>query len=64
MQLTGEWRYHDPERSGESYLDVRAVVVVEPGKRLEEGPDWWVMVAGIVLVAGAGLLWMTRPRED
>ncbi|MGB9358938.1 MAG: hypothetical protein WCC01_10310, partial [Acidimicrobiia bacterium] len=37
VQATGVWRYHDPERGGETYLDVSALTTIEDGRRLEEG---------------------------
>ena len=60
VRLTGTWRFHDPDRGGESYLDVTGVVVVEPGRRLEEGPDWLVFVTGLVLVSVAAVMLTSR----
>lgn len=56
VRLTGVWHHHDPERGGESYLDVTALTVIEEGRRLEEGPDWVVFMAGIALLSLAGFL--------
>jgi hypothetical protein len=64
VRLTGVWQHHDPDRGGESYLDVVSVVVVEPGRRLEEGPDWVVFILGSALTLTAAWLWVTRPREE
>jgi hypothetical protein len=64
VRLTGVWKHHDPDRGGESYLDVTSVVVVEGGRRLEEGPDWVVFILGSVLTLVAAGLWITRPREE
>ena len=60
VRATGVWRYHDPARSGESFLDVSSLEVVDGGRRLEEGPDWAVFTAGLVLLAVSGLMWVRR----
>ena len=57
VQLTGVWRYHDPDRGGESYLDVDELLVVENGRRLEEGPDWVVFTLGVLLLAISLVMW-------
>ena len=57
VQLTGVWRYHDPGRGGESYLDVDELLVVESGRRLEEGPDWVVFGLGVLLLATSLVMW-------
>jgi hypothetical protein len=64
VRLTGRWKYHDPDRGGESYLDVSTIEVLERGRRLEEGPDWIVFAVGVVLTAAASLLWANRPRSE
>lgn len=64
VRLTGVWKHHDPDRGGESYLEVATLVVVEPGRRLEEGPDWPAVVAGLAFFAVAGLLWQTRQQPE
>jgi hypothetical protein len=38
--VTGIWRYHDPQRQGESFLDVVSLSVEAPGRDLTEHPDW------------------------
>lgn len=60
VSVTGTWKYHDPERQGESYLEVESLVVVEPGRALDEEPDWSVIVAGILLVGVAASIWFVR----
>jgi len=57
VQLTGVWRYHDPDRGGESYLDVDGMLVVESGRRLEEGPDWVVFALGVLLLVTSLVMW-------
>jgi len=32
VRLTGIWKYHDPDRQGESYLEVHTLTHVEPGR--------------------------------
>ena len=56
VRLTGEWKYHDPARGGESYLEVTSVDVIERALRLDERPDWVVIVLGSVLLFLAGLV--------
>lgn len=57
VQLTGVWRYHDPDRGGESYLDVAELLVLETGRRLEEGPDWTVFALGVLLLGISLVMW-------
>lgn len=64
VRATGVWRYHDPDRGGESFLDATSLEVVRPGRRLEEGADWVVLVGGALLVSGALVLWALRRRSD
>lgn len=63
VSVTGIWKYHDPERQGESYLEVESLVVIEPGRSLHEEPDWRVFVAGLLMVGAATVTWFVRPRE-
>jgi hypothetical protein len=63
VQATGVWRFHDPDRGGESFLDVSALTVLEDGRRLEEGPDWAVFVAGSLLLAVSFVMWWQRRRS-
>ncbi len=64
VEVTAIWRYHDPDRGGESYLEARSLTVLEPGRALREDPHWVVLGAGVALLAAAGLLWLTRRRDD
>ena len=63
VQATGVWRYHDPDRGGETYLDVSALTTIEDGRRLEEGPDWAVFAAGSLLLAVSFVMWWRRRRS-
>ncbi len=48
VELTGNWRYHDPERGGESYLDVTGVVLLAEPLALEgEGVRWLPLGLGL-----------------
>jgi len=53
VELQGIWRYHDPARGGESYLDVTGLEVLEAARPLSEPMDW------LPLGLGAGLLALT-----
>lgn len=56
VRVAGLWEYHDPDRGGESYVNVISLEVLEPGEGLAEHPDYWVMVSGLILIAAAALL--------
>jgi len=60
VEIVGEWRYHDPKSGGETYLDVVALSIVEPGHTLSEHPNYWLLVAGLILIAAA-LMLHTQP---
>ncbi len=63
VSVTGTWKYHDPERQGESYLEVESLAVIEPGRSLHEVPDWRAFVAGVLLVGAAAFVWFVRPHD-
>jgi hypothetical protein len=50
VRATGQWKFHDPERQGETYLEVASIEIVEPGMQLSDGPNLSAGIAGIVLV--------------
>ncbi len=56
VDLVGVWRYHDPERAGESYLDVTGFGLVAAEQPLAEDVHWIHLGLGTLLLAGAGLL--------
>lgn len=51
--VRGTWKYHDPDRGGESYIEVAILEVIQPGRTLAEHPNFLVLAAGIVLAVGA-----------
>ncbi|MCL1600339.1 MAG: hypothetical protein M3112_02230 [Actinomycetia bacterium] len=63
--VTGIWKYHDPARQGETYLDVTAIETVVSGRVLHEPPLWWAFAVGLALMAVSGGLWLryTRRRD-
>lgn len=63
IRASGTWIVHDPDRGGETYLDIETLVVVDPGRALEEGPDWLAFGGGFALVAVAGLLAVDSRRR-
>jgi hypothetical protein len=63
VQVTGTWRYHDPDRLGETYIDVGALAVVEPGRELSESPHPLALGTGVVLIVVALLLRRRKPRR-
>jgi len=61
--LQGTWRYHDPGRSGESYLDVTGLELVEPPLALEERVRWVPLGLGAGLLAIAALVSLRTRRR-
>jgi hypothetical protein len=56
VRLAGEWRFHDPGRGGESYLEVTALEVVSGPARFQEGVRWRPLGIGLGLLAAAGAI--------
>lgn len=56
VELGGVFRYHDPDRGGETYLEVETASLVEPGRdRPVPGPDRWLWIGvGLLVAAGVG----------
>ncbi len=63
VEVTGTWRFHDPQRSGESYLDVTSLVTVEAGRSLSEAPDSASYGIGVLLILGSVLALGARKRS-
>jgi hypothetical protein len=64
VRLTGIWRHHDPNRQGESYLEVEILELIDEGRILDEGVVWWTVFVGLGLLAAAGLIWTAQPKPD
>lgn len=65
VSVTGIWKYHDVDRQGESYLEVHSLKVTEPGRRLDEEANSTAIVVGILLLAGAAIVWRwSRPAME
>jgi hypothetical protein len=64
VRVTGDWRYHDEDRGGESYLAVDSFEVLERERRFEEEMPWAVLVIGLgVGAVGALILLGSRLSE-
>lgn len=63
VEVTGTWRFHDLERSGESFLDVTTLVTVEAGRSLTESPNWMSYGVGGLLILGSVLSLGARRRS-
>jgi len=61
--LQGIWRYHDPDRGGESYLDVTGLELLETSLALEEGVRWIPLGLGAGFLALAGLVAVRTRRR-
>jgi len=59
--VTGTWRYHDPDRGGETYLEVGSLQVVRSGHPLGESVSMTTLVlAAALVIAAAGALLLAR----
>ncbi len=63
VEATGTWRFHDPQRSGESFLDVTTLVTLEAGRSLNEPPNWASYGFGALLILGSILAFGARKRS-
>ena len=64
VRLTGAWRYHDPDRGGESYLYVTGVEVYDEPVLLVDEADWVPFLFGIFLLCGAVLVAVSNWRRQ
>lgn len=64
VELQGVFRYHDPGRGGETYLEVETASMVDRGRdHPVPGPDGWLWIGvGLLLAAGAGAGIIRRGR--
>jgi hypothetical protein len=65
VEATGIWRYHDPSRQGETYLEVTTLTVVAAGRSLHENPDWIaITIGGVMAIATAIVARMYVRKRD
>lgn len=64
VRVTGEWRYHDEERGGESYLAVTSVEVLERERRFDAPLPVGVLLTGLGLIAVSGLVQAASRRRS
>jgi opacity protein-like surface antigen len=65
VSVTGTWRYHDPERGGETYLEIDSLTVLQPGRPLHEKVTPVILVIGALLVlVAAGLTLLAERRSQ
>lgn len=64
VRVIGIWRYHDPARQGESYLEVRSLTVTEPGRQLDDEINWTVVTLGALLLASAAVVALLPKPES
>ena len=64
VAVTGTWMHHDPERGGESYLEVASFEVLDGGRPLDESgePAAYAVGLGLIVAAAAILAWRSRTR--
>lgn len=63
VRVTGIFKYHDPARSGETYLEASALDVLEPGRELPEANRAWAAWAGAVLLLATAAVLIDRRRQ-
>lgn len=65
VAVTGEFRYHDPDRSGETYVAVVSIQLVEPGYPLpsEATGPWGVIGMTLAFAAAVVLAQHARNRR-
>ena len=63
VKVAGVWKHHDPARQGESYLEATSLAVAEPGRPLNQDPQWVVILVGLGLIAASVLLHAWRRDE-
>ncbi len=63
VAATGIWHHHDPERGGESYLEVTALEFLEAPRLLTDSSSSFAWAIGGILIVAAALLYL-RQRSD
>ncbi|MBN2113568.1 MAG: hypothetical protein JW785_05505 [Acidimicrobiia bacterium] len=63
VEATGVWRYHDPARGGESYLDVTDLELIHEPLALEEEMPWLPLLLGFGLLGAAAAVAVAKRRR-
>ena len=63
VEVTGVWRFHDPDRGGETYLDATGVVLLAAPRALEEGVRWLPLALGLGFLGAAGAVTLAARRR-
>jgi len=63
VEVSGVWKYHDPDRQGESYLEIAAIEVIEQGRSLSEPPRWIAFGIGSALLLMSVFVMRSYTRE-
>jgi hypothetical protein len=63
VEVTGVWRFHDPDRGGETYLDATDVVLLSAPAALEEGVRWLPLALGLGFLGSAGVVALAARRR-
>ncbi|MDF1595178.1 MAG: hypothetical protein P1T08_03640 [Acidimicrobiia bacterium] len=63
VSATGEFRYHDPDRTGETYIAVTSLELVEPGYHLPSEATGPLGAIGVILAAVAGGVLLQHARQ-
>lgn len=63
VAATGIWHHHDPDRGGESYLEVTSFELVEPARALEDPAFWPLWILGLGLLLAAYYLYWHKNQE-
>ena len=61
--VTGIWKFHDPDRQGETYLDVQSIELQAQGRKLVEHPNWPAYAVGFAFFAIAAVIAVVYRRE-
>jgi hypothetical protein len=64
VAATGIWHHHDPDRGGESYLEVTAFELLEPARPLADPAFWPLWMVGIGLLLAAYYLYWHKNHEQ
>ena len=51
VEVSGEFLYHDPDKGGETYIEVELLTVIQTGRMLGEPSELWAALTGLGLLA-------------